>query len=259
MSHYTVAVISKKGNYEKALAPFSEHIEVAPYIYQTKAEIIKELRNDYIKAKKRADEGHSSWFDHLNIVYDFSADDETLFQAYKKRYQEDGTLFDENDNQLSTYNPQSKWDWYVVGGRWDCEVMRLKNGEYVNHAQVKDVDFSPKKLTDEELKWYTRFWQINVEGDKLREGEEERDYMTFYTPEYWKERYGSVENYIKETTEFNVHSILLHGMWIEAGEMGWFGMDSATVLDEQSYRKKLAEIIQNLDPDDYITIVDCHI
>lgn len=259
MSHYTVAVITKDGNYEKALAPFSERIEVAPYIYQTKTEIIKELRDDYIKAKKNADEGYSSWFNHLNSVYDFSADDESLFQVYKKRYEEDGTLFDENDNQLSTYNPQSKWDWYCVGGRWSCEVLRLKSGEYVDEAHVKDVDFSPKKLEEDEMKWYTRFWQVNVEGDSLREGEDKNDYATMYRPEYLKERYGSVENYVNELTAFNVHSILLHGMWIEAGEVGWFGLDTATVLDEQTYREKLAEIIQNLDPDDYITIVDCHI
>lgn len=259
MSHYTVAVITKDGNYEKALAPFSEHNEVAPYIYKTKAEIIKELRDDYIKAKKNADDGYSSWFNHLNTIYDFSADDESLFQVYKKRYEDDGTLFDENDNQLSTYNPQSKWDWYVVGGRWDCEVMRLKTGEYVNEAQAKDVNFSPEELPEDVMKRVHRFWQVNVEGDELRDGEDKNDYLTFYKPEYLKERYGSVENYIKEMAEFSVHSILLHGMWIEAGEVGWFGTDTATVLDERAYRKKLAEIIQNLDPDDYITIVDCHI
>ena len=26
--------------------------------------------------------------------------------------------WDENDNLISHYNPDSRWDWYSIGGRW---------------------------------------------------------------------------------------------------------------------------------------------
>ena len=44
MSHYTVAVITKDGDYESALAPFDENIEVEKYIRKTREELIKECK-----------------------------------------------------------------------------------------------------------------------------------------------------------------------------------------------------------------------
>lgn len=259
MSHYTVAVITKDGDYEKALAPFSEHLAVKPYIKKTKADIINDLREQYANTEKQAKEQNNDQLLYfLRTHYDFTSDNEALFQSYKKCNQEYGYTFDEDGNQLTTYNPDSKWDWYSVGGRWDCEVLKLKTGEGTNHAQVKDIDFS-QELTDDEVRYHTRFWQINVEGDNLREGENKNDYFSLYRTDYLKNRYESLENYLKELSEFNVHSVLLHGEWIEAGEMVYFGVDNATIDGEKAYRKRLAEIIANLDPNDYITIVDCHI
>ena len=40
MSHYTVCVITKDGDYGKALEPFDENLEVEPYIEKTKEQII---------------------------------------------------------------------------------------------------------------------------------------------------------------------------------------------------------------------------
>ena len=51
MSHYTVLVITKKGgeDVDELLAPFNENLEVEPYIYRTKTEMISEMK----KAKER--------------------------------------------------------------------------------------------------------------------------------------------------------------------------------------------------------------
>ena len=43
MSHYSVAVITKTGDIDeikKLLAPFDENLEVEPYVYMTKEDII---------------------------------------------------------------------------------------------------------------------------------------------------------------------------------------------------------------------------
>lgn len=45
MSHYTVAVITADINkIESMLAPYDENLEVTPYIYRTKQEIIEEAK-----------------------------------------------------------------------------------------------------------------------------------------------------------------------------------------------------------------------
>lgn len=41
--------------------------------------------------------------------------------------------------------------------------------------------------------------------------------------------------------------------------MGWFGCSSANKDSYQQYREKFDEIISNLNPEDWISVVDCHI
>ena len=47
--------------------------------------------------------------------------------------QPDGSVYSE-------YNPNSKWDWYEVGGRWK-NLLRLKNGDKADCAYVREIDF----------------------------------------------------------------------------------------------------------------------
>jgi uncharacterized short protein YbdD (DUF466 family) len=102
MSHFTVLVIG--GDHEEQLAPFSEHIEVDAYRkYTHDVTWQKELY-----AKEHPDAGEPTLeqiAEFLNERYDEDPDE---------RYAVDETgLY-----HMSTYNPDSKWDWYVVGGRW---------------------------------------------------------------------------------------------------------------------------------------------
>lgn len=57
MSHFTVAVITAdKNKIEEMLAPYSENLEVEPYIERTKKEIIekaKKRKEDFLRNKKK--------------------------------------------------------------------------------------------------------------------------------------------------------------------------------------------------------------
>ena len=85
------------------------------------------------------------------ILYRFSA-------VYKKHG------WDWNDNSwrkdgkvwysYTTYNPYSKWDWYCVGGRWEC-VIKIKDGTFVNEALLGDIYWS--EPTDDEK------WQLSAD------------------------------------------------------------------------------------------------
>jgi hypothetical protein len=52
-------------------------------------------------------------------------------------------------------NPNRKWDWYVLGGRW-ANMLRLKNGEYGDIATIDNVDLQSMRdeAADEARKEY---------------------------------------------------------------------------------------------------------
>ena len=275
MSHYTVLVITKDGDYESALAPFDENLEVAPYVRETKEELIKKEKERFKNYLERVTKGEdvSSFEEDHPATLDWN-DDKAILKNYienNKEWEE----FDEEGNRLSTYNPQSKWDWYSLGGRWGGSF-KLKEGSevvkesdltwtrgfapienvYTDHAQLKDIDLTPNP---EEVKKATRFWEVVVEGQELQEGEKAEDFETFWKKEYYLNHYGDKETYAKCETELFACALLYNGEWIEAGEMGWFGCKDSTEDSEKAYRDRFYEIMNNLEPDDYLSMIDCHI
>lgn len=278
MSHFTVAVITADGNYEQALAPFDENIKVEPYIQETRESIIQRLK----ERKLDVDSGQSDSFIQEDLANVDWNNDDSILKAYMD-YWKDGEQFDKNGNLLTTYNPQAKWDWYSLGGRW-CGSLKLKHPvDYTkqsepsllqlmddtktvidtlsdelltDHAQVKDIDFSPN-LKD--VEFHKRFWEINVLEYPLKEGEDAKTYDSFYNKKYYLENYGDMDTYIKCNTEFFTYALLYHGQWLEPGTMGWFGCSNANKESYAQYRQKFFEIINNLNPEDWISVVDCHI
>ena len=379
MSHFTVAVITKDGNYEAALEPFNENLNVDPYISETREKVIEKYRKHL--ERNQEEEGKET-------SVSLALTDDQLLEEAKKYY--DWETFDENGNIISTYNPKSKWDWWSLGGRWTgllklkqptnltSEELELKNkleqevliktichdkfleiSKYVkltdtqeikdacksltklfhpdngcgqevqklinvvledikqdksfkqdwdnlihflkqasdyqglqeklnqlvsilnkacptvergtgswatgyevadldrcDSAQVKDVDFTPDLTEVEKLE---RLWEVVVEDSPIREDEDEREFRTFYNKNYYLKKYGDKETYIKDETEFRTYALLYHGEWIEPGTMGWFGCSDADEDGYKAYREKFNEIISNLDPEEYISVIDCHI
>ena len=168
---------------------------------------------------------------------------------------EEGEFNEENGEVGYFENPKAKWDWYEIGGRWS-NLLRLKNSfENCDQAQVRDVDFSPRQ---EVVKALERYWEINVECMPLTENESENDFYSVYSPEFYKERYGTKEEYVRLRSSFSTYAFVTpDGGWVAQGEMGWFGVGTDTKNSEDMYREKLEEMIRN-NPYLWITIVDCH-
>jgi len=65
----------------------------------------------------------------------------------------------DEDGELTTYNPASKWDWYVLGGRWDGYIPLMPASKeqgadggnsaprFVNAARAGDVLLSQLQMT----------------------------------------------------------------------------------------------------------------
>ena len=216
MSHFTVAVIHKpEQNIDDLLAPYYEGLEVEPYIYRTVDKIIEDgikrveryLKDSKEDPERYLDPERFGWMRPYLEAYE-AKDWDKMYLAER-----DGETFDKDGNELTTYNPKSKWDWYSIGGRW-AGMLNVSSkwvdeeydgGGYVSDsAPIKVVDFSP---------------------------------------------------------EFSTYAVVTSdGEWHGCGEMGWFGMSSETPEESEDWDiNYYKNFIATADPEDWITIVDCHI
>lgn len=176
MSHFAVYVFSKENgeDLEELLMPYDENMECEPYIKYTREEAIAEVRREieqyknttyaeYVADpeayKKKYDYRDSGHFEYLAKEFPKRLEwtDEECFEDMKKWYDEES--IDEDGNIYSTYNPKSKWDWYVVGGRWS-NGLKIKDGRSVDTAYVKEIDWeesgAPFAFITPDGKWYER-------------------------------------------------------------------------------------------------------
>jgi len=285
MSHFSVAVFTDRTKtVDDLLAPFDENISVPRYIEETKEQAIQRIRkeiSDYattgLYAQWKADpEKYESEFgcniDHMNYIKNefpkkLNWTDEECYQDAIEFYDEDE--LDENGNLTSIYNPNSKWDWYSIGGRFQGMLKAKsgthgegsvfspnlkKAGEY-DSAKVSDIDFSPDK---EQYARSLRWWEVVIEDSPLRNDEDKSDFFNLYKKEYLIERYKDKEAYASAQSLFSTFAVITpDGEWHEKGEMGWFGCVSN---EEDEWALKYKEcFIDTANPDWTLTIVDCHI
>jgi hypothetical protein len=285
MSHYTVAVITDKLNkIGEMLAPYSENMEVEPYVDETKEAIINSAKERKERVLQRKEKGEE--LDKYDIEYLNANTDEEL---YKLQIYEDES-YDKNGNHLTTYNPNSKWDWYEIGGRWNKillvkeEVKDIEEGtpswgnldsinkkapegfKWVTGAKIKDIEFEKAIEFNNTYNKSIRFWELYVEGQEPQ-NEEEKEMIKWeiYKKEYYIERYETKENYAKINSIFTTWALLdekgWHEKgWHEKGEMGWFAIANDTKDSELLFIEKFTETIQKPENQDkYLVIVDCHI
>lgn len=236
MSHFSVAVFTDgSATIDELLAPYNESLEVPHYI--SKRELIDGVR------WHKADDGSELSDEELyNYAIKYKSPDDI---------RPDGSVF-------STYNPNSKWDWYEISGRFDG-MIPLKSGEFANDAQMSEVDadYHDPKLYRRAL----RFWQLRIEGQEPKT-EEDRELLLFcYNKEYYTDRYDSTEEYADWYSSFSFYAALLpNGEWLEPGQMGWFAISDASADDDRAWRKQIREVIKKAQEKNWhITIVDCHI
>ena len=154
MSHFTVYVFSKDKNIEELLAPYDENIEYPPYVKYTREQAIAKARKDidnfYNSTYKEFitdPEGYKEKFGansrHIKYLEEefpkkLNWTDEECYKETKSWYGDDE--IDEEGNLYSTYNPNSKWDWYEIGGRWNNGLV-TKEGTETNEDYANQIDW----------------------------------------------------------------------------------------------------------------------
>lgn len=253
MSHFSVAVLSHDPEeVEDLLAPYCESTDDPKYLDIEVADIpMEEMREQYEREKE---------------------EDES-FSSFVERYY--GYLYNEELNAYGYLcNPNAKWDWYQVGGRWR-DMLRLKPGRHGSHGEKslcsenerpKEGFCDQAKLCDVDLGMDSeiydravRFWEIVVEGAALWADEDANQYQTFYSKDYYLKQFGDKHAYAEHAASFSTWAFITpDGEWYETGHMGFFASHDATRKSRAAYQAKLDAALQS-DPHLWITIIDCHI
>ena len=160
---------------------------------------------------------------------------------------------DSDGNIYSTYNPDSKWDWWVVGGRFRNQLPVGKH--LANEAFVEDVSFEEDHENYEDA---LDFWDVVTDGKSKTPG---KDYLTLFSKQYYKDYYGDRETDARYISQFRTYVVIApDGKWYAEGNMGWFGCSSASPEEFRKWCEHYKKIfLDNADPKWILTIVDCYI
>ena len=295
MSHFAVLVIGD--NVEEQLTKYDENIVMEKYVKHTKEQLIAEEKKsiedyknttyaDYLADPVKYAENVSNE-KHLNYLKeDFPKKlvmtDEEIYQYATKWYEPEE--IGPNGEVYSTHNPDSKWDWYEVGGRFAGQItvkdgVEIENpnfswgwrdedketiissGHKTDSAYVKDIDFIKMHRTEKDYKKSLRYWELIVEGAKPKNKEEEEMVkFNWYKPEFYLERYKDKETYAKCSSSFSMWAVVKDGVWYEKGNMGWWAMSSETNDEAVDWEMNFFDrFIKDLPEDTLLTVVDCHI
>jgi hypothetical protein len=160
---------------------------------------------------------------------------------------------------VNVTNPNAKWDWYSVGGRWDgCIPLKEKvNGHaYSNYAFVKNIAFD--RIDQNKYDSAIRDWEITVENSPMTE-EEKKTHFSLWNADYYISHYGSKENYAIYMATFSTYAFIDKDKgWNAPGEMGWFGASTEDRSSLDAYRESFHRYLTECSPHDLLVVVDCH-
>ncbi len=236
MSHFTVLVVTESPEeLDGALARFDEQDE------------------KYLEF----DDGHEEF---LLDYEQYKEEGQTL-----EEYANDDGYAKEGERYGWMSNPDAKWDWWIIGGRWSG-MLRVKDaanasrGEdgvggsnYDKHGydqcQVKNLDLDAMRIDarkSAEKTWTTYEAEV-AKGDDSGKANK-----------YWysiKED-DTKESYVERNTHFSTFGLLMDDKWYGKGEMGWWACVSN---ENNNWDEEFTKLFESLDGEKWITVIDCHI
>ena len=286
MSHFTVLVIGE--NVQNQLQPYHEYectgIEDEYVKFVPAEQTLEELENHYNEKKEAND--YSSFEEYMEDYHGYSK---------------------ENGQWGRRTNPNAKWDWWSIGGRW-TGFFKLKEGATGEVGELGAFSTQPKVgfadiVSKGDVDWdYMR----NVAGEAAEKkwdlaNESFKDKLPFESWETirlknennldvaryqyhnqpaviaFKEMvksntdlfgwYGEAEEFLvpkdvyverMKNSAITTYAIVKDGVWYQKGKMGWWGMGS-NEMSQDEWNEKFWELVQSVSDDTKLTLVDCHI
>ena len=274
MSHFTVLVLG--GNINEQLAKFDEQLECEAV---NEGPVSDDDTQRFIKRYQEV--GGTKTFDEL---YDENGEDWN-YNSWRKNAE--GVW-----EEWSSYNPDSKWDWYQVGGRWGG-FFTTKNGVAVDTAKKSEIDFDGMRndKRNKAIHYYGQLqeafggsipklsitWEEAMAiPDKSRDEQREifhsQDAMELVkiAKENNKELFGwsfDLEEFDCTEDEYgqraynsavSTYAVVKDGVWYQKGEMGWWGMSTDEVTQDE-WDIQLTKMINECSNNTEFALVDCHI
>lgn len=194
------------------------------------------------------------------------------------------------DGRVTEYidrtNPNSKWDYWVIGGRWRDSLLSSKIGAWTSILKKKYLDIQGMEQVEKDR----RIAHIDkaLEGLSIQNGVTKEELLKAHAEAVLKHEPDSDE--FKKAKDYGLYSwenglcspvvcsallsepdpyawansdigpvayaVVHDGRWESEGDMGWWGISSN---EKSTWSQDIKDIIAKI-PDEYwLTIVDCHI
>lgn len=234
MTHFVCGIIVPKDEVEFAedyirgiLERYSEEYEVKPYIETTKKGLEKKFKE---------------WKKEMNKKLSSSK----KLEDYEKKYIENKKLkkislkewlgswcdyhnFDENGNLLSTFNKNSFFDYYGVGGRWSGLF-------YGGGKESEELEKNIISIKDLIKKYKNKEEELNNTKKRIIK---------------------ALNNEEAEYNPYLIHTIVVEGEVYQGRGYGWFGTYNQKI-DEEKWKEKYLKFLEE-HKGDFMVNLDCHI
>jgi hypothetical protein len=183
MTHFTVGIIVPEDKLPhlqnfifEQMQPYDEGLKVEPYvsysIEKAKAEIDRDI-DRLERIIKRRDPAYKLDKCRELLVLLRGTTPEIRYREYVDHHKE----FNSQGEPISTYNPASKWDWWVVGGRWHGWITGKKQaGRNLVENNIASTEMAiirgiiPHAILTPDGNWHERgqlgWWAILITEDE---------------------------------------------------------------------------------------------
>ena len=288
MSHFVV-MVALNGNegLDEALAPFNEQPGPgSPYL-----EFTDETENVRAQWAQLDVDGNDRYVEWTKVTDGKKKVERRMYRSlseFAEQYHGYVVKKTPNGERYGTMgNPQAKWDWYQVGGRWSGSLKLKGSDQWGDGALKEEVDIDGMELPMRKRaeKTWDEFHQKrdSLDGKSyagLFDGypgpSDKSPFHKFHValPEEYRkwchEQMGFLsgyreveqlrsmprEDYVMCSSVWSPYAVLWDGKWYAKGEMGWFGISMG---DESQWRGAFKQLWSEIPDDHTVVIVDCHI
>ena len=293
MSHFTVLVAGPKteDELEQALLPYHEFECTGIEQYLQRVDITEEVKEYYEKY------GEGKSFEEF-VEDDYGYETYNTIEDAENGNSKYGFILKNEDGSYAVYrntNPNKKWDWWVVGGRWNSLLLG-KDGKRHDQLRKGDIDIETMSKTqiENDLKDYRLFhteakeffgesYEQNISTFKkwkdVIESNEPKEARVFYHDQplmsikkHLHKKYPDagwnwceIEDYLRTEEQViadaaaqskKFFAYLIDGKWCERGEMGWFACVSN---EDEDWNNTAIKLFDDIPDDTVVTVIDCHI
>lgn len=213
IEHSFFEAIVAGDNPESLLEPYDSKKEVDEYIVARfkDAHKIKENKLQVLQQVINANISNGStlyYQDEYKAIKEMPDDDAYFYitSAYD---------YDEENNAVSTENPQGKYSFYQRGKLFSVPFITY-DGREVFQAKKKEIDWSKMHLQGQEI--YRIAWEMVMEGKTPSNAYEEKIYENMKNRTAYFQNFGTKENYVTYSTAFWAYAFVDKNGWQELNE-----------------------------------------